>query len=243
MKPAIILLILIMSVKQASSQVVAIQNDRQNILYQYLPNPLTIAAEGYKSKDLIVTTDNGKLEGAEGKFLITPTRIGKAHIVIKKKTARGMLELLGDMEFRVKSLPVAASLAGLSYGPFPKSTLCYQVALSASVYGVDICGNFKLISYNVMVKRNGVEIFTRLLSDTNGTRIDSVTHAFFETLQDGDKLIFGDITMLDISGEPRKLDPLEFIITEAEKFRLRNTEDSITVFDPITGEEKRIKNR
>ena len=78
----------------ATAQTAAIQFDHQNILYINEDNPLTIVAEGYSCKQLVITTLNGTITGENGHYIVRP-QFPDPHTVIhiKVKTRRGLTEL------------------------------------------------------------------------------------------------------------------------------------------------------
>ncbi len=221
-------------------QVVAVQIDRENVVYSGGPNPLTVAVENCPASAVVLTTDNGKIEeyegGMKGRYMLRPDTIGIATVTIYRKTAKG-LKKIGAMPFRVIDLPISGIyFAGKSTGTISKLSILDQIA-PAAIMGGGICGRFPITSFRVVVVRKGSEIFNRALQEDNGTRIDSTTKAFFRKLQNDDVVVLRDFI---VKGPEAKLrtpnNILEFKITAAEEFDKRPEHGQEELEDPVTGE-------
>ncbi len=219
----------------------AIQNDHQKIFYKGVGNPLTVAAEGCKLKDIIVSTDNGHVDldssGGMGHYYAWPIKEGKAIIYVKRKLPHGRIKTIDSVLFVVKSslLIPHRNLSGSSGGHMSQSLLLAQIAPGAYYY--EVCARASIISFTVEVYRKDRILFKRTLSNPNGTRIDSVTRDFFHWLKNNDEVIFKDITTMGLSRVPQVIEPMEFTITDAHKYRRIQVDESETVFDPVTGTE------
>ncbi len=219
---------------------VAIQNDHQEIFYIGLGNPLTVAAEGCKLKDILVTTDNGEIRADSfrysGHYTAWPEKEGRAIIYVKKKLSNGKLKTLDSVLFTVKQFPLPyAHLSASTCGNISQSVLLAQIAPYAVTY--EICWNFIITSFTIVIYRNNREIFRRTTANPQRARIDQATKDFFHRLKNKDKVIFKDITILSFYQQSRTLEPMEFTITDAHKYRRINVDESETVIDPITGVE------
>lgn len=224
----------------AFCQVVAIQNDEDNIVFLGWNNHITIAVEGQKAKSIFVATDNGKIEESEfkgpGHYTFWPRKVGLAKIYVKKIGKNGNWKIIDSSTFRVKRLPLPkAKLWGRSGGEITQSMLLAQIALHAPVEEFD--GNYAITRFTVVVNRHKREIFMRTMASSGGARIDSITNNFFYRLKNNDKLVFKDIVIKDFDGTERDLEPIEFTIIDAHKYHRKKVNDRVTVIDPITGQE------
>ncbi|MBQ9417830.1 MAG: SUMF1/EgtB/PvdO family nonheme iron enzyme [Bacteroidales bacterium] len=90
-------------------QVVAVSHDNYNMVYRGIANPLTIAAEGYACRDLIVAVDDtaGTItpSNAPGHYTLTPN--GNAKTIELRISARtkGSIKPLTALRYRAKALP------------------------------------------------------------------------------------------------------------------------------------------
>jgi hypothetical protein len=220
---------------------VAVQLDNQNILYLGIPNPLTIVAEGYKSKNLVVTTDNGTISmdsfGRAGHYNIWPARTGTAELTICAKKLKGNIKIASGV-FRVKRLSLSKPrLGGKTGGEISQLFLCSQIAPEASYDGY--CGRCSIRKFSILVYRRNREIFSRTFTSSKSyyARIDSVTNDFFYKLKNNDKVIFKDMIIRDFDGTPRDLEPMVFTVTDAHKYRRMKSTDTAVIIDPTTGAE------
>lgn len=71
----------------ACAQKCVIANTKMNAVYLGVPNPIDVAVEGYLCRNLIVTTDNGRLEPLDDScsYDLSVEKAGKATITITEK--------------------------------------------------------------------------------------------------------------------------------------------------------------
>lgn len=79
---------------------VAAELTNMNVIYVGVDNPLIVASSNHKVDLLQVSTDNGTILGADGRYMIRPVKPGKAKLSI---SAKG--EFIGEKKLRVLSLP------------------------------------------------------------------------------------------------------------------------------------------
>ena len=117
-----------------NGQSVAISLDKEHVAYAGVDNPLTIDAEKVNCKDLIVTTDNGKLrwDSTSDHYIYTPSTPGKAIITVSMRSPQQVKELK-QVNYRIKALPAPTmTLAGKTSGSMPRSLLSIQMGPSVS---------------------------------------------------------------------------------------------------------------
>lgn len=195
----------------ASSQKCVVANTKQNVIYLGVPNPIDVAVEGYKCKDLTVTTDNGKLEGTDDKCSYDhyPEKAGRANIIVTEKKSGNKL---GIVEFRVKYIPEpVAMVAGKQGGAISKNVLRAQVGITSVLLGFDFDARFVVERFTISIIRKGKSFYVE--ECTNPKFTDSTKNAF-DKLADGDKIIFTDIVCRGPDSRSRRLQPIEFIVSE-----------------------------
>ncbi len=240
-----VLLILLLNLSSISNygQEVAIQLDKMNVLYTCVENPYTIVVNGYSLRDLLLTIDNGEIKTvqSQGGGTIIPAKSGKATVYVKIRSASGIRELK-KIEFRVRDRPTPKVKLDYRHGgEISKSILCAQIAPGA--YYDDLDYHVNILSFTIIVRRDTNEIFKRTMANAYGTRIDTVTHQFFRTLQQNDKVFFTDIMVEDCDSMFSYLEPMLFIISNRPYSHTpKPLPDKYEfLYDPVTGQ--KIKRR
>ena len=94
----IILLVTVVS----KSQDISIANEKMNIFYKGIDNPISFAADGVSNKSLIIKANNGTVSKQYGYYTFRSDSIGKAEIIIYKKV-QGKLTEIGRRAFSYQS--------------------------------------------------------------------------------------------------------------------------------------------
>ena len=79
---------------------ISVELSNLNVVYVGVDNPLILAASNHKGSVLEVSTDNGKITGANGSFMLSPAKAGKVVLTISANGA-----VLGEKHLRALSLP------------------------------------------------------------------------------------------------------------------------------------------
>lgn len=229
----------------------AVQNDRFNVLYCGMENPLTIAVAGARPESIIITSTDGNIKkdtfGRPGDYRIKPERPGAIEVTafVKKK---GKLLKQGSTIFRVKRIPLEVSFCGRNGGNLPAKEVYYSFGPQAFVGAgwLQDCrwGGALLMQFTLIVERHGREIFRKTMIGKNGVefngdapRIDETTRAFFKKLRNNDKLTIEHALWKVIDGTVREAEPMNFTITNAKELKTIGHEKPVVVIDPITGVE------
>ncbi len=215
------ILLLILFANYCFGQGVAIQNDRDNILYFGVPNSFKVVAQGFGPGPLIVTSNGGEISnddyGRKGWYNILPDHVGNIEIVVKKKSNRGLVRIYSQ-PFRVKNIPdPILKLSNNSGGYISASLARVQIAPFADRESDFGCGRGYIIdSFTIIAIRQGQVALIRSLHNPAGTRFtdDEVTADFMKTLKSGDKLVFTGIDCIRSDAKHIHLKPMEFILTE-----------------------------
>ena len=238
MKRLIILSWICLLANIGNCQVAAIQIlGNTGSFFECVDNPVAIVVENCRSRSVRVSIDSGSITRSKGRkninYLVHPAHEGYAVITVKKKK-----KTIATKQFKVNPFPFTVELNGKTGGEIDHRSFVVQTHLSASM-GLDIQGNFPILSYSVIINRKNEAIFKRIISDSRNGKIDSVTQDFFYSLQNNDSVFFKDIIIKGCNGTPRKSDQsLAFKIIEAEKYRksVHYPGEEVEIVDPITGE-------
>ena len=218
MKVIVWLMFFGMVASPAFCQVVAVQNNRGNVLYVGMENRLIIAVQNAPLHSIAVTTDNGKIVKVEpGTYEITPDSLGYAKIEVYRKTWRGAVKI-GRSGFQVKRLPdpipyFTNKSGGTISGPLARA----QIAPSAAIHGEFGDGPAVIISCTIIVLRDGKTFFCKTISNDHGVGFsdNEETQKMMANLQDGDKLLFTGIVCRTYIAT-KQLPPMEFSIGEEQ---------------------------
>lgn len=116
------------------AQQCSVANDRQNIVYLGIENPITIAVENIPNSSVVVKTDNGRITGENGHFLFLPARQQPATIFIYIKE-NGKLKEIGKQPFRVHYIPDPFFKIGSGKDSILKAELAAQLFARAEPDG------------------------------------------------------------------------------------------------------------
>lgn len=137
---------------------VTISPTNMNVLYIGVDNPISIAAPGVNSNDLVVSTNGAGLsmtKKPDGTYIAHVKSPGKATISVSAKVG-GATKTLGHMDFRSKQIPkMSAKLGTLSGGAIAKEVLAAQTGLKMDLNGFDFPVKYEVISYTVDITTGG----------------------------------------------------------------------------------------
>ena len=238
MKNTFIAILLCITADTSLGQVVAMQNDLQNIMYYGVANPITVAADGVKPSELVLTSSNCNIYSDSfsraGHYIVWPKRAGDSWIYMSKKEKNGRLKIIDSTLLQVRPLPLPSAHLIRSDGAFiSQLMLLIQVAPEATYN--ESCAKVSITSFTLEVYRKANRIFRRAFSNPNGTRFDSITHDFFYHVKNSDKIFFRNITTIGPDRMTRVIEPLMLTITSNGRYRKLAVPDTTIVVDPVTG--------
>lgn len=207
----IITCVLLLNSLFSYSQKCVVANAKENVVYIGIPNPLDIAVEGYKCKDITVTTDNGRVETTDNdcSYSLYATNPGVTYIILIERKSK---KQLGKLPFRVKHIPdPVAIVAGKQGGAITKSIMKVQIGITAVLLGFDFDARFMVTGFTVSIIRKSKSLYTE---ECSNARFTDSTKNTFNTLEGGDKIVFSNITCKGPDQRERQLQPIEFIIAE-----------------------------
>jgi hypothetical protein len=189
-----------------------ITNDRMNIVYRGIPNPMSFGVFGYSCKSVYITVDTGEIVMVDdpkdcGAIVYNaPAKGSMAIFRLFAKTKKGS-EKIWESKFRIKDIPdPEASVLGKQNDTIRLAALKVQTGMIARQLNFDICSNYKIEGFNYAIIRNEKII-------VNGKNVsayfDENIKKHFATLEDNDRVLFYHIYYVGSDKELRKLNPIE----------------------------------
>lgn len=163
-----------------------------NIVYLGVPNPIAVAARGYPCSRLILLSDNGVVERADGacNFNLTVVRLPIAHL--RLCTLHGAdTVVVAQQDFRVKRPDPAVARVGTTHlGTMKKAQLAQQDGIVAFLPGFDFngCQVTKFTLILITVSGN-----TQSFRNLTGARFTPKMKMALSTISAGDLVVVADI--------------------------------------------------
>lgn len=195
------------------AQEVAIELSQQNLIIRGIQNPLIIALENTKCKNIVLKSELTKItKGNNCSFnLVTSNPSRELTINIFKKKSRDTMFVTKKV-FRVKDFPdPIPMIAGFKEGEISEETFKKYFSIGKFYsYSEVVCADFKITEYTMMVVRDNQSIG---ISENIGDRASEDTKQLINLVKVGDKVYIVDL-MCDVLNEIRELDEVKFEITE-----------------------------
>ena len=195
-------------------QLVSIAADKNYIFYLEVENPITIAVENNSCKSLIVKTNNGTIDGQNGRYVCKPKSFGKATITVFLKQS-GKLKKIAKRDFMVRRMIDLPNIQ-VRIGPcinncsVSADVLAAQEFISSDVVNTDINARMPIDSFSVYVYSNS----TCKIINKKGNRITEDLKQDFRKLQVNDIVVFRNIYCTLLDKTTRELDPVMLFIKE-----------------------------
>jgi len=166
---------------------VSIANDRMNVIYTGINNPLTVAAAGVKDKHLKIECKNLKIEKRqEGKYTVKASKPGIAEIIVYKKS-----KVLDTILYRVKRFPDPIVLIGnKKQGTISPEVFKVQKGLSSTVLNMDFDINCAIVSFDIIYvpkEKDPINI------SNNGSKFTERALEYVQKATEGDYYYFENI--------------------------------------------------
>ncbi len=208
-----IILILFLNMR-SFQQVVAVSNDKMNVLYKGIDNPLTIAVENYSCSKIITKINCGKLirdhDSCHYTFQADSLCVGVVKIQVGVVDS-GKSKWLGTEWFRMKRIPdPVAMIAGQTRGPISKTLLLSQVAIIPILMNFDFELYFAVKTYSFEIVRNDSVIYKN--EKIKGNRFTPEIINEIKKTKTNDKVKFYDITIIGLEKEDRIINEIKFTI-------------------------------
>ena len=173
-------------------QRISIANEKENVVYIGIDNPITIAVENFSGKSIIAKTNNGELLGREWRYTFRPKEIGRADIILYKKI-KGEFKEIGRRSFRAKRLWDPVFKIGSGKDLISKKELLSQQFVRADFEGSDFDLRFTVISFTACIFFNDSCKYVEINNYTNELNEEIRTN--FSNFKQGDFLIFKNIVV------------------------------------------------
>lgn len=191
-----------------TAQDISVANERMNIFYKGIDNPISFAADGVPSKSIIVRANNGTVSNQYGYYTFRSDSIGKAEVIIYKKV-QGKLKEIGRTAFRVKAIPDPIPKVGPSAGGrIETAILKAQQYIRADMSNFDIHVKTPIDSFTICIAR-GDSCFYKELKNSGSKFNDDVIKALSE-IEKGCTVIFKNIYGKNVYGELKEFDSIVF---------------------------------
>lgn len=196
----------------ANSQNFLVTNERLNVFYVGVDNPVSIVATNVKSKDIVAKATFGKLLSEYGRytFHIDSLGIGSTEIVVYKR-GRSKLTEIGRSVFRLRRIPPPVFKIGSGRPIVRKAELVSQKFVRAEMENIDIDYSFNIEKFSVEIMRDSGK--TIIIENTGGHISKEVSDLFGE-LKTGDRLYFRNIFITMFAEKQIELDPIMITIIE-----------------------------
>ena len=185
---------------------VTVSPTKMMVMYQELQNPISVAAPGYTSNDIIVNVEGGKLtkdnSGAGNYFVEVDKNARKVLVKTSAKTADGKTINLGTQEFRVKPVPdPIVRIGDVTGGKVDKEVLLGYGRVMAVMKDFDFEGfNYTVDSYTVSTYRGNF-----IDKQNKGPKFSDEVIALISNAQSGQRIQFQDICVKSPKGEIRNV--------------------------------------
>ncbi len=182
-----------------------------NVVYLGISNPIEVAAYKYPCKRLMVLTDNGTIERADGcTFYYAPVRFGVAELRVVAIN-RGDTILLRQITVRVKDIPdPVARVGGMHSGTMSRHLLSAQDGVIAALEGFGFDAKFLVRGFTATVLR--AQGGCASASSSTGPRFTPEMYALFDTLVPGDVVLISSIRCTGPDGVARDLAAIQLLI-------------------------------
>lgn len=189
--------------------ITAIVPIKMNVLYIGVENPVAVAVSGYKSEELEVRLNNGRIEGQAGEYVVMPARTGEAEITVSKDGRD-----VGSITFRVKPIPDPVARVGeMRSGSISKSDLLEAGGINAYM-AIDFDIQFKVVSFvmSATVPMSGAMAIREEISKSD--KYSELQIDLINSLITNQKLMVEEIKAIGPDGAIRDLGPMVFTISE-----------------------------
>lgn len=204
---------------QLQAQRFALSNDKMNIAYLGIDNPISIAVENCPCNGIVLKVKNGTVDGRNCKFIFRGIEVGAAYIAVYKKTGT-RLKIIGEYALRVKRIPppiIKIGPYGASYfdnadKKVEKVILAAQQFMRAELENFDFDAKFQIVSFSVKIFHSD-SCRSEVFHNTTGRISQEISDAF-SGLKENDVILFNKIFAYGPDGFQLELAPLILTINK-----------------------------
>lgn len=192
MMPKILLFcIALVAALRLSAQNAVVANDKMNVFYAGVENPISVAVAGVASENVIIEGSGAGIEikptAVAGKYIVKVSQFGETTLTLKdKKTGK----VYAAEKYRCKRIPdPVVTLGGWAETVFSSGKMKAQLGLIAQATGFDIDMSFDVQSYTFYYKSRTESISLQ----GKGSRFTGEIAAAISRARPGDSYSFTDI--------------------------------------------------
>ncbi|MES2774981.1 MAG: hypothetical protein V4722_12395 [Bacteroidota bacterium] len=197
----------------AVSQEFAIQNTRENIAYAGIPCYLRCVVNGYPSKSVGLTADNGFIKNnGSGDFVFVSKEPGPAILTVWVLTLKAKKKI-GTYPYRIHKPPPLKAMIGSSLGGYVTNTFLVAMGGVRATSFPDYCTESPvlIVSFSAKAFFNDSSVFT---FGNAGPQWQASNITKLQTLRPGSTIVFYNILGRFYNGNMHKADDLTFTITD-----------------------------
>jgi hypothetical protein len=200
-----LLLVFLFFFSTAYSQHAVVAANKMNVLYIGVDNPISIAANNYSCKDLVVEISHGTITQNEDnscRYTAKVTTPGRVSVNVKNKKGK----LLEEVDFRVKRIPDPKPHIGTinNYHGTSEKYLKWGQGLIAVLENFDFDINFQIASYTMATCQNG-QLYA---AEVMGSLFTDEVKEIINQSVPGNTILFDNIRCYGSDGYIRRLEPL-----------------------------------
>jgi len=211
MKKYFLLFFILTTFEISNGQNFAVANEKMNIFYIGVDNPVRIAAANYSDKSLVIKAKNGIIVKKEDGYIFRGENPGATEISIFRKSYSKLIKI-GTSAFRVKNLPMPVFKIGSGRSVVSKVELANQQFVRADLENYDIDIRFHIDSFSVCIVPNDTCKFGTLKNI--GNKINEKIINEFQKLKENDVVIFKNIFAKWPDGSTMELMPVMITISK-----------------------------
>ena len=178
-------------------QNISVANEKLNIFYALVDNPVSIAVNDIPANLLHVESTFGKLTKYGSQYTFHSDTAGYTEIVIFRISKNKKIEI-GRRAFRIYEFPLPIFKIGSGKDSVSIAEVSHQQYVRADLENFDIDIRFKIEKFTVWVISNdSCKTFRKL---NIGGKLNSDILDRFQELQSGEVILFRDILVSDPAG-------------------------------------------
>lgn len=186
-----------------NAQHFTVSADKMNILYVGVENLITVVAENYTCKQLILSCRECEIKKIEDcKYIIEVNKEGRFDVVVKAKAGKGIKQV-GIITYRAKFIPSpVARIAGKSEGLLNTSVFKSQLGIDAYFENLEMEAPLRVERYKIEFFRNNEAFFSESVS---GAYFSVDVRNQMKTVKPGDKVAVTEISAIGPDSRSKRL--------------------------------------
>ena len=168
------------------AQRIVVANEKMNIFYAGVSNPVSIAVENTSSKAITAKATRGEIFKRDDGLYFYSDSVGRTEIIIYKKKKE-----IGRLAFYVESIPNPIFKIGSMRDSVPIVEISHQQYVRAEIEGLDIDAPFRVQKFTTLILSNDTCKVVRITNQGNKLSQELINE--FKLLKPHDIILFKDI--------------------------------------------------